>query len=159
MDSSNFTVTSIEAGTVNALSGTGDYTAVVGEAVKSGSNTCLPITLYGTTGNTTLTITLADKTGREYRFTDIPATAQTSVTATFVNRSGTTVLTRNVPYGTMPSVGTNLPALTQPEGYQFQGELTNLSNWTATPEIAGGGLRQPTTFEPILVKKNATDAK
>ena len=159
MDLNNFVVTSVKAGETEALNGTGDFTAVVGETLKSGDNTCLPITLYGTTGNTTLTITLTDKNGREYRFTDIPVTAQTSVTATFVNRSGTTVLTRNVPYGTMPSVGTNLPALTPPEGYQFQGELTNLSNWTATPEIAGGGLRQPTTFEPILVKKNATDAK
>ena len=159
MDPSGFTVKSIEVGTTDALSGTGDYTAVVGEAVKSGSNTCLPITLYGEAASTTLTITLADKTGREYRFTDIPATAQTSVTATFVNQTDAAGLTRNVPYGTMPSVGTDLPTLTPPEGYQFQGDLTDLSSWTATPEIVGNGVRRPTTFEPVLVKKNATDAK
>ena len=85
MDPNDFRVTSIEAGTVNALDGAGDFTAVVGEAVKSGSNTCLPITLYGATADTTLTITLTDETGREYRFAGIPATARTDAAATFVN--------------------------------------------------------------------------
>ena len=158
IDLSGFAVKSIEAGTTDALSGTGDYTAVVGQEEKSGSDTCLQIELYGKTASTKLTITLADKNDREYRFENVPA-AQTSVTATFVNPTCQTVLTKNVRYGTMPSIGAALPTLTPPEGYRFQGDLTDLKNWTATPEIFSGGLRQPTTFEAILVKKNATDAR
>ena len=162
IDLSRFTVKSIAAGTADALSGTGDYTAVPGQVQKNGEYTCLPITLYGKTESTTLTITLTDENGSEYCFTDIPAKAQTSVTATFEYPAGTTVLTRNVTYGTIPSINTtdtdNVSSLEPPEGYRFRGELTDLNSWTPTIGITAG-LRRPTVFTPILVGNNATDAK
>lgn len=162
IDLNSFTVKSIAAGTTDALSGTGDYTAVPGQVQKNGEYTCLPIALYGKTESTTLTITLTDENGSEYCFTDIPAKAQTSVTATFEYPAGTTVLTKNVTYGTIPSINTtdtdNVLSLEPPEGYRFRGELTDLNNWTPTIGITAG-LRRPTVFTPILVGNNAADAK